>query len=852
MTLHEQVESSLRAAAWRWRFLRVAGGLALCLGVSALAWLLFGFLTAREVVRHPAVFVGIAVLLFFLSASALLVMAIAASVKSPTRGFLARQLERVHPGLLDRLNTLVWLEGRGAPDVPDGYRKRLEWQARGTLAYDAPAPVFSSRQVWWRWAASLAMAAAAIGYWWQARPWTHLEWRRPVVAESPAELAEKMPAPDEAAASEMKKGWGEVRITEPGRDLKVTKVDVVPLQIEAASSAALDAARYVTAVGGGKSQPHALPAPAEPHYAVYKPVLYVDEFRLSDWDVLTYYASAGTRDGKSYASDVYFLEVRPFREDILKLPGGEGGSAYKCLSKLSGLIDRQKHVIRETHGYTQRSYDRAERKREDRDKLAEAEGDLAEASRHLYAEVAAKMENADVGVVLDHLAQAEGHLDRAARSLAKDDAKAPEQERDAMTSLVATRKALQKAVSDNPKAFEEGESSDGEDPTPTAELEGKLKEIAEFRDEEKAARDLMDKAVARQKELAEQASRGGQSKELSVAQEKLRREVSEFAGEHPRLFKRAEKERAAADEAMREAAGAMASPKGDGASAARRAQEKLQALQQSVEGGAAGEDLRQAYELKEMIDAQAQGLGGVEKAPESKSADDLARAAREAKQTTRELKRLMDETPAGEAFGDPLHDALGPARQVDRERRLEAMAGAQGAEARRQAAREARSALENVSRAFEDSQPGVSKELRGEDSLKEGDEDPLDRALRRLDGLVAGAESDRPRAPQDTARQRRQIVEDLQGGVARRYHGQPKIDKLVRDLEEELTRVDLKVDPKKLRKLLDQIEQFRVETSQRKLAQGDAPRLKHIDPSKLPPAYRERIQKYYQKLAEEQ
>ena len=30
--------------------------------------------------------------------------------------------------------------------------------------------------------------------------------------------------------------WGEVRITDPGTDLKVTKVDVVPLQIEAAAN----------------------------------------------------------------------------------------------------------------------------------------------------------------------------------------------------------------------------------------------------------------------------------------------------------------------------------------------------------------------------------------------------------------------------------------------------------------------------------------------------------------------------------------------------------------------------------------------------------------------------------------
>jgi len=36
------------------------------------------------------------------------------------------------------------------------------------------------------------------------------------------------------------------------------------------------------------------------------------------------------RNGAFLCVGVYFLEVRPFREDILKMPGGEGGKAYQC------------------------------------------------------------------------------------------------------------------------------------------------------------------------------------------------------------------------------------------------------------------------------------------------------------------------------------------------------------------------------------------------------------------------------------------------------------------------------------------------------------------------------------------
>jgi hypothetical protein len=850
MSLHYQIESPLRHARARWRLLRVSRTLAVAAGIVALAWLALGILATRGWMTRAWVFAAGAALLLLVSFVALLVGAIVSGTTHPARGFVARQLERVHPSLLDRLNTLVWLEGRGAPVLPEGYRRRIEWQARGALSYDPESAAFPVGRAWAFWLGSFALIATTLLFWTVERPWTRFEWVPRMAADGEAsEPSPKLPPPDTTGA-EVKKTWGEVRITEPGHDLKVTKVDVVPLQIEAASSAALKDARYVTAVGGAKSETHPLPPPSEPHYAAYKPVVYVDELKLSDWDVVAYHAAAGTTEGKSYASEVYFLEVRPFREDILKLAGGEGGSAYQYLGELSGLIDRQKHVIRETHGYSERQYERDEQKKQDRQALSRAEGDLAEASRHLYARIASKMENKDVGVVLDELAKAEERLDAAARSLAADDPKAQPQERDALHALAATRKALQQAITDHPEAFKD---ADDEERQPTAELAGKLDAISEFRDEEKAAREMLDRAVARQKELAERAKSavGAERSALSADQEKLRREVSEFAAEHPQLFKRAEKERVQADEAMRQCAGSLRSGDAGAPAAAERARQGLESLRDSVRRGAAGDDLEQAYALKKMIDGQARRLADVESRPEAAEPEQLGREAREGMQATRELKRLMDETPAGEAFGEPLHDALGPARQVQRERRLENVARAEGAEARGKAAGEARAALEQVSRAFDESQPGVTQALRKEDPLAEKEDDALDRALRRLDGLVAGAETGHVRNPQDSQRQRRQILEDFRLGTKSRYGAEARVLRLTRQLEQELTKVDLKVDPQKLRKLLEEIEQFRVEASQRSLAKKDDPRLEHVDPSKLPPAYRDRIQKYFQKLAEQ-
>ncbi len=173
----------------------------------------------------------------------------------------------------------------------------------------------------------VALAATVLVYQLYS-PWSRLlaaekaKATPPVQAEKPLDLS--LPATNNVEQSQ---AWGEVRITDPGGDLRVTKVDVVPLQIEAAANQALKKVGWFSTINGAGETAHELPPPSEPRYAVYQPTVYLDELRLSDWDVMTYYAKANTEKENSFASDVYFLEVRPFREDILKMPGGENGAA---------------------------------------------------------------------------------------------------------------------------------------------------------------------------------------------------------------------------------------------------------------------------------------------------------------------------------------------------------------------------------------------------------------------------------------------------------------------------------------------------------------------------------------------
>src|SRR5437773_2296463 len=341
------VETSLNRAEFRWkwlRFLQHSFTLAIVLSLLVLVFgiaILCGWVTSRAL---ATTFFALLAVVGFIAWAVVIISVLAGG---PDRNWLAAALERADSRLLDRLNTLLFLEHRRGDARVENFALRIAQQTQGVLGEKATPPAFPSTRPLAHLAGLIAVLAVTVFVYRQFSPWQKLllaEKAKAVPAarsEKPLELT--LPATNNV---EQNLPWGEVRITDPGADLKVTKVDVVPLEIEAAANQSLKKIAWFSTVNGTDETPHELPPPKEPRYAVYQPTVYLDELRLSDWDVMTYYAKANTEKEDSYASEVYFLEVRPFREDILKIPGGEGGSAYQCLNEMSQLISRQQHVIR--------------------------------------------------------------------------------------------------------------------------------------------------------------------------------------------------------------------------------------------------------------------------------------------------------------------------------------------------------------------------------------------------------------------------------------------------------------------------------------------------------------------------
>ena len=82
--------------------------------------------------------------------------------------------------------------------------------------------------------------------------------------------------------------------------------------------------------------------------------------------------------------------------------------------------------------------------------------------------------------------------------------------------------------------------------------------------------------------------------------------------------------------------------------------------------------------------------------------------------------------------------------------------------------------------------------------------------------------------------------------------GDPEVTaRLLLRLEEALNKALTPEEKVRLKKLREEIENFRVEAKDRSGREADQAQTTHVDPSRLPAAYRDRIQRYFRKLSEE-
>ena len=845
------VEASLNRAEFRWKWLRLLQRTSVLGIVAGLGVLLFGVAIRGGWVRNKEIAVTFLLLLAALSFIIGLIIVIATVVGSPEPKNLASAIERSDRRLLDRLHTLLFLENRRGDPRAKLFSVRIARQLTGVLAEAASPPAFASTRALGYVVAFLTVVAVTVGFYAVYSPWNRLvtvenaRHNQPSASTNRLELA--LPTTNNL---EQNQAWGEVRITEPGTDLKLTKVDVVPLQIEAAANQALQTVGWYSTVNGAQEIAHELPPPREPRYAVYQPTLYLDELHLADWDVMTYYAKARTEAKTPFASEIYFLEVRPFREDILKMPGGEKGKAYQALNEITSLVNRQQHVIRQTHQHVLKPPELENMRNQDRAKLSAAEGDLRDSARHLYAKMAVEMENKPIGDALDNLAKAANSLDKASGLLgANTMPEAQTAERLALSELVSARKMFQKTLSDNLEAFQEPTTE--QETTPVAEAAKQLSQMAEFRNEAQAAQEFLKKSLQQQRMIEQHVKSAPKAEFPKMAEEEnqLQQSIEDFQSLHPGVFKETKAESGQAKEALSQAASVLRE-KGDNATAAtRQATRELEHLSQTLANQSAGRELADAYKLKQMLDRQIRTLDEGSKSNSTIPEAELRTTATAGRKTIDQLARTAEQEPTRDAFGQSLRETLSGQNKVEIQTRLLQLEQEKDKANQPMLAGQARDALAKVSKAFEESQPKSLQLAQKNDALQSGGADQFSQGVAELESLLRQQEAHRKLDSQAEAKQRRQAFADLQAGIQQQPGDNEKGQQLLLRLER-LLKAETPPELADLKKLLEELQHFSVETSEQRAKKQDQPELTNIDPARLPPAYRSRIQKYFQRLSE--
>ena len=105
-------------------------------------------------------------------------------------------------------------------------------------------------------------------------------------------------------------------------------------------------------------------------------------------------------------------------------------------------------------------------------------------------------------------------------------------------------------------------------------------------------------------------------------------------------------------------------------------------------------------------------------------------------------------------------------------------------------------------------------------------------------------------SPPDQAKQGQEALFNLQSGLRQRYGSNERGNQILLHLEQELKKGQSPLDVENLKKLMDELQNFSLEISGLQAQKEDKPEVTNIDPTRLPPAYRGRIEKYFQKLSE--
>ena len=408
-----------------------------------------------------------------------------------------------------------------------------------------------------------------------------------------------------------------VSLSKPGRDTRASPIDELFLEARADDDYGIAELALIYSANGEAEDTIDLYGSAPATEVTAGHTLYLEEFSLEPGDVISYYAQARDNNrstrARTVTSDMYFVQIRPFRIDYRQgeQSGGGGGTGASGAARNDALSDLQRQVVAATFNLARDEEDLPEREfKENVVSVRLAQSRIREQVAGLHQRLLARGMGTDPQFqrIAELLPQAIEEMENAEKLLEDGKPKeaiSPEQK--ALLHLQKAEETYEATVTQGGGGGGSGGGASAEDLADLFELElDKLKNQYETlqRGERQRASEQLDGALEKLKELARrqqqmaerqrrQASQPGGGGTASRGQRQLAEETEEAARQLERLARETNDQRLmeasrqlqeAADE-MRRSASASGSPSvGDAASALDRLEEARRRLERNRVG----------------------------------------------------------------------------------------------------------------------------------------------------------------------------------------------------------------------------------------------------------------------------
>jgi uncharacterized protein DUF4175 len=231
-----------------------------------------------------------------------------------------------------------------------------------------------------------------------------------------------------------------VRFTKPGRDTQASPVEELFLEARADDDYGVKQLQLFYSANGAPPKAITLYGGPKPLAEVSAGhTIYLEELGLKPGDFVSYYAKATDTDAvtgpKTATSDIYFVQIRPFRKDYKPAPSQAmaGGGAGGQQNSVGQLSQQQREIVAATfNAVRDKAKTKPDKYRENVVFLNLAQAKLREQVEELVAKLEARLGHVDEGFnkIADLLPRAANEMKAAEsnlKSLKADDALSPEQ-----------------------------------------------------------------------------------------------------------------------------------------------------------------------------------------------------------------------------------------------------------------------------------------------------------------------------------------------------------------------------------------------------------------------------------------